>query len=111
MEAEKKIHFHTRVIHAALTPGEWQGATLPPIFQTAAHCHETAENLSDTFAGRTSDHIYARLSNPTNRVLEQKMAALEGGRSAVFMSSGMAAAVSQGLRLISQKPSVLPQAR
>jgi O-acetylhomoserine (thiol)-lyase len=100
VEAEKKKHFHTRVIHAALTPGEWQGATLPPIFQTAAHCHETAENLSETFAGRTSDHIYARLSNPTNRVLEQKMAALEGGRSAVFMSSGMAAITNGCLALL-----------
>jgi len=100
MEAEKKRHFHTQVIHAALKPGDWQGATLPPIYQTAAHCHETAENLSDTFAGRTTDHIYARLTNPTNRVLEQKLAALEGGRGAVFMASGMAAITNGCLALL-----------
>lgn len=39
MELEKKRHFHTRVIHAAMNPSEWQGATLPPIYQTAAHRH------------------------------------------------------------------------
>ena len=100
MESEKKMQFHTRVIHAASTPGEWQGATLPPIFQSAAHCHETGESLSDTFAGRTSEHIYARLTNPTNRVLEQKLAALEGGRGAVFMSSGMAAITNGCLALL-----------
>jgi O-acetylhomoserine (thiol)-lyase len=100
MESEKKRHFDTRVIHAALTPGAWQGATLPPIFQSAAHCHETAENLSETFAGRTTDHIYARLTNPTNRVLEQKLAALEGGRNAVFMASGMAAITNGCLALL-----------
>ncbi len=83
--------FHTRVIHTAQKPEDWHGATLPPIFQTASHRHPTAENLSDTFSGKTTDHIYMRLTNPTNRILEEKLAALESGRAAVVMSSGMAA--------------------
>lgn len=81
----------TRVIHDGLQPDAWQGATLPPVFQSAAHVHETAQSLSDTFAGKTGKHIYTRLTNPTNAVLEEKLAALEGGKGAIVMASGMAA--------------------
>jgi O-acetylhomoserine (thiol)-lyase len=95
MPTSHKRHFSTRVVHEGMTPAEWQGATLPPICQSAAHRHETAENLSQTFGGKTTDHIYMRLTNPTNRVLEKKLAALAGGAGAVVMSSGMAA-ISNG---------------
>jgi O-acetylhomoserine (thiol)-lyase len=79
---------------------DWQGATLPPIYQTASHAHLTAENLSQTFAGKTNDHIYMRLTNPTNRKLEDKLCALEGGRGAVVMSSGMAAITNACMALL-----------
>lgn len=91
MNKNSSYHFDTQVIHAAQSPEDWQGATIAPVFQTASHQHPTAENLSKTFAGQTTDHIYLRLTNPTNQVLEKKMAALEGGRGAVVTSSGMAA--------------------
>ncbi len=87
----KKRHFETRAIHEGLKDSPWEGATLPPIFQTAAHFHDSADSLSQTFAGQTQDHIYMRLSNPTNRFLEQKIAALESGEAAVLTASGMAA--------------------
>jgi len=99
MALKKDKHFNTRVIHAGQNPEEWEGSTLPPIFQTASHAHPTAENLSQTFGGKTTDHIYMRLTNPTNRVLEQKLAALEGGQAAVVMSSGMAAVTNACLAL------------
>jgi O-acetylhomoserine (thiol)-lyase len=92
--------FDTQVIHAAQSSQDWQGATLPPIFQTASHSHPTAENLSQTFAGLKTDHIYMRLTNPTNRTLEQKLAALEGGQGAVAMSSGMAAVSNTCMALL-----------
>jgi O-acetylhomoserine (thiol)-lyase len=92
--------FHTRVIHAGQKTGEWQGATLPPIFQAASHQHLTAENLSATFAGQTTDHVYMRLTNPTNRVLEEKLVQLESGRGAILMSSGMAAITNGCLALL-----------
>ena len=91
MKRKTEYRFDTRVIHSSQSPGGWQGATLPPIFQTAAHVHETAENLSQTFSGKTTDHIYMRLTNPTNRTLEAKLADLEGGQGAVVTGSGMAA--------------------
>jgi O-acetylhomoserine (thiol)-lyase len=92
--------FDTLAIHCGLTPEKWQGATLPPIFQTAANYHPTAESLNDAFAGRTSEHIYGRLSNPTNRVLEEKLCALEGGKGAVVMASGMAAVANSCMALL-----------
>ncbi len=100
MSDSRPLQFATRVIHSAQNPEGWEGATLPPIFQTAAHRHETAENLSATFGGKTTDHIYMRLTNPTNRVLEQKIAGLEGGAGAVAMSSGMAAIANGCLALL-----------
>ncbi len=100
MALKKDQHFNTRVIHTALSPDKWEGSTLPPIYQTASHAHSTAENLSQTFGGKTTDHVYMRLTNPTNRVLEQKLAALEGGLGAVVMSSGMAAITNACLALL-----------
>ncbi len=100
MNQKKNYRFHTRVIHAAQLSEDWHGATLPPIFQTVSHRHPTAENLSQTFAGKKADHIYMRLTNPTNRILEEKLTALEGGQGAVVMSSGMAAITNTCLALL-----------
>lgn len=92
MAKPKKIkHFETRTIHGQMKNREWENATLPPIFQSAAHFHESAQNLSQTFAGQTQDHIYMRLTNPTNRFLEEKLSDLESGASALVTGSGMAA--------------------
>ena len=81
---EKKKRFETRVIHEAQSPGDWNGATLPPIYQSAAHRYETAEGLSDVFAGKEKGFIYMRLRNPTNQVLERKVAAACGIEAAGF---------------------------
>jgi len=83
--------FETKAIHAGIKDKDWEGATLPPIFQSAAHYHDTADSLSQTFAGKSQDHIYMRLGNPTNQFLEEKLAFLESGKAAVVTSSGMAA--------------------
>ncbi|MBU1696814.1 MAG: aminotransferase class I/II-fold pyridoxal phosphate-dependent enzyme, partial [Proteobacteria bacterium] len=91
MSKKQNYHFETRAIHEGLKDTSWEGSTLPPIFQSAAHFHESADSLSKTFAGKTKDHIYMRLSNPTNRFLEQKLASLESGAAAVVTGSGMAA--------------------
>ncbi len=100
MENRKKYGFATQVIHSAQEPEKWHGATMPPIFQTASHVHETAESLSDTFAGKKTDFIYSRLTNPTNSVLEKKLTTLENGAGAVVMSSGMAAITNSCMALL-----------
>jgi O-acetylhomoserine (thiol)-lyase len=83
--------FDTLVIHGAQTPADWQGATRAPIYQSAAHRFDTAEQLSDVFAGKQPGHIYERMSNPTNQALEKRLALLEGGVDAIVTASGMAA--------------------
>lgn len=91
MADQSTLRFDTQVIHAAQTPQDWRFATQAPIFQTAAHRFETAEDLSDVFAGKKTGFIYQRLRNPTNQTLEKRMTALEGGIDAVVTGSGMAA--------------------
>jgi len=83
--------FETLLIHGAQSPEEWKGATLAPIYQTASHRFDTAEELSEVFAGKRPGFIYQRLRNPTNQVLEKRLAMLEGGEDAVVVGSGMAA--------------------
>lgn len=100
MSSAKYQDFRTRVIHEGQSPADWGGATLPPIYQSAANLHQTAENLSDTFAGKTGDHIYMRLTNPTNQALEKKLTSLEGGAGAVVTSSGMAAITNACMALL-----------
>lgn len=86
-----KWHFDTLVVHGAQTPDKWQFSTLAPIYQSAAHRFDTAEELSDVFAGKKAGFIYQRLRNPTNQVLEKRITLLEGGLDAVVTGSGMAA--------------------
>ena len=100
MGKNSRYRLGTQVIHAAQEPDKWSGATMPPLYQSASHVHKTAESLSDTFAGKKSDHIYARLSNPTNTVLENKLCILEGGAGAVVMASGMAAVSNTCMALL-----------
>ncbi len=89
--SEQSWKLETKVIHAAQNPHDWQCGTLPPIYQTAAHRFDTAQELSDVFAGKEMGYIYLRPRNPTNTVLEQKITALEGGVGGVTTGSGMAA--------------------
>ncbi|NNG46221.1 MAG: O-acetylhomoserine aminocarboxypropyltransferase/cysteine synthase [Deltaproteobacteria bacterium] len=88
---DKTWKFDTLVIHGAQTPGEWKSTTLAPIYQSASHWFETAEELSDVFAGKEAGFIYQRLRNPTNQVLEKRMTLLTGGLESVVTGSGMAA--------------------
>lgn len=100
MAAKKSMSFHTQVIHYGQKTEDWELATLPPIFQNASHKHPTAMNLSQTFGGKTKDHVYMRLTNPTNRVLEEKLCFLEGGKGALVTSSGMAAITNACMALL-----------
>lgn len=91
MVTSDKWKIDTQVIHGGQAPEEWKYATQAPIYQSASHRFETAEELSDVFAGRKAGFIYQRLRNPTNQVLEKRVTLLEGGMDAVVTGSGMAA--------------------
>lgn len=81
----------TRAIHAGQAPDPTFGALAPPIFQTSTFVFPTVEAGAARFAGTDPGFIYTRLGNPTIRMLEDNVAALEGGYGALATSSGMAA--------------------
>jgi len=83
--------FETNSIHAGQEPDPTTGARAPPIYQTTSYEFEDAEHAADLFALRDAGNIYSRIMNPTNAVLEERVATLEGGVAGLATSSGMAA--------------------
>lgn len=83
--------FATRAIHLGYDPADEHGALTPPIFMTSTYAFETAEDGSALFRGEREGYIYGRTKNPTQSLLEQRLASLEGGEAALAVASGMAA--------------------
>ena len=81
----------TLAIHAGQTPDRETGARALPIYQTTSFVFDSAEHAAALFNLQTFGNVYSRLSNPTVAALEERVAALEGGRAAVASASGMAA--------------------
>lgn len=81
----------TLAIHAGQIPDAATGARALPIYQTSSFVFDSADHAASLFNLQTFGNIYSRLSNPTVAVLEERVAALEGGRAAVASASGMAA--------------------
>lgn len=90
--SKSDLHFETLQLHAGQeTNTTTTGARAVPIYQTAAYLFEDSRQAADRFALRDAGNIYGRLTNPTQEVLEQRMAALEGGTGALAVASGAAA--------------------
>ncbi|KQU16033.1 O-acetylhomoserine aminocarboxypropyltransferase [Methylobacterium sp. Leaf94] len=83
--------FNTRAIHAGALPDPTTGARATPIYQTASFVFDDAEHAASLFGLEAFGNIYSRITNPTNAVLEERVAALEGGTAAVAVASGHAA--------------------
>lgn len=83
--------FSTLAIHAGAAPDPTTGARATPIYQTTSFVFETPEQAADLFGLRAFGNIYSRIGNPTNAVLEGRIAALEGGTAALAVASGHAA--------------------
>ncbi|KIL46343.1 methionine gamma-lyase [Jeotgalibacillus campisalis] len=81
----------TKMIHAGYQAAEHLGSLTPPIYQTSTFTFSNAEQGAERFAGEDDGYIYSRLGNPTVRVLEERIAALENGAGALAFGSGMAA--------------------
>ena len=89
--ADKTPGFDTLAIHAGGAPDSATGARITPIYQTTAFVFNDVQHASDLFALRAFGNIYTRIMNPTQSVLEGKVAALEGGTAALSVASGHAA--------------------
>jgi methionine-gamma-lyase len=92
--------FNTKLIHAGEIEDQYGSATVP-IYQTSTFSFENAENGAACFSGDSDGYIYTRIGNPTINALERQVAALENGYGAIAVSSGMAAATTIYLSLLS----------
>lgn len=89
--SEKQYHLETLALHAGQVPDPTTLARAVPIYRTTAFSFKNAEHAANLFGLKEFGNIYARLMNPTNDVLEQRLAQLEGGAAALSLSSGTAA--------------------
>jgi len=83
--------FETRAVHAGYAPDPTTRAVAVPIYQTVAYAFDSAQHGADLFDLKAEGAIYTRINNPTQDVLEQRLAALEGGIAALALASGQAA--------------------
>lgn len=83
--------FATQQVQGGYTTGVPQNSAVPPIYQTAAYEFASLADAADLFALRRAGNLYSRNASPTQQVLEERVAALEGGSSAVAVASGQAA--------------------
>src|SRR5690606_38221279 len=85
------MRIETLAVHAGYTPDPNTKSVAVPIYQTVAYAFDSAQHGADLFDLKVAGNIYTRIMNPTTDVLEQRVAALEGGVGALAMASGMAA--------------------
>jgi O-acetylhomoserine (thiol)-lyase len=88
---DRTYGFGTLALHAGHIPDSATGARAVPIYQTTSYVFDSAEHAASLFNLQTFGNFYSRISNPTVAVLEERIAALEGGRAALAAASGMAA--------------------
>ncbi|WP_395396331.1 PLP-dependent transferase (plasmid) [Novosphingobium sp. BL-8A] len=88
---ERRLRPETLALHAGWRADPATGAVAPPIYQTTSYQFRDADHAANLFALRELGNIYTRLGNPTTDILEQRIAALEGGAAALAVASGQAA--------------------
>lgn len=86
-----ELQFTTKTLHAGHKASATQGTRAVPIYQSTAYVFDSADHAANLFSLAEPGYIYTRLNNPTNDVLEQRLAALEGGIAAVSTASGTSA--------------------
>jgi O-acetylhomoserine (thiol)-lyase len=91
MAAPRSLQFDTLSLHAGQRPDPVTGARATPIYFTTSFVFRDSDHAAALFDMERAGHVYSRISNPTNAVLEERMAALEGGVAAIATASGQAA--------------------
>ena len=89
--ADRQYGFETLALHAGQIPDATTGARAAPIYQTTSFVFDSADHAASLFNLQTFGNVYSRISNPTVAVLEERVAALEGGRAALATATGQAA--------------------
>ena len=91
MKDPKELKPDTLSLHAGQRPDPATGARATPIYQTSSFVFDNSEIAAGIFNVERTGHVYSRITNPTNSVLEERISALEGGIGAIATSSGQAA--------------------
>jgi O-acetylhomoserine (thiol)-lyase len=99
---DRKFGFDTLCLHAGQIPDAATGARALPIYQTTSFVFDSADHAASLFNLQTFGNVYSRISNPTVCALEERVAALEGGRAALAAATGMAAQTATLLTLAKQ---------
>jgi len=97
---DRQFGFGTLCLHAGAIPDPTTGARAVPIYQTTSYVFDSADHAASLFNLQTFGNVYSRISNPTVAVLEERIAALEGGRAALAAASGQAAQMCALLTLL-----------
>ena len=100
--ADREYGIETLCLHAGQIPDPATGSRAVPIYQTTSYVFDSTDHAASLFNLQTFGNVYTRLTNPTTAVLEERMAALENGRAALAVSSGMAAQTVALLTLMEQ---------
>jgi O-acetylhomoserine (thiol)-lyase len=90
----------TLCLHAGQVPDPLTGSRAPPIYQTSSYVFDNADHAASLFNLQTFGNVYSRLSNPTNAMLEERIASIEHGRAGLAVASGMAAQMVTLLTLV-----------
>jgi len=99
---DRKFGFETLCLHAGYQPDPTTSSRATPIYQTTAYVFDSTDHAASLFNLQTFGNIYTRIMNPTNAMFEERMAALEGGRAAVAVASGMASEMTAILTILEQ---------
>ncbi len=97
---DREFDFETLCLHAGQLPDPATGARAVPIYQTTSYVFDDTDHAASLFNLQTFGNVYSRLMNPTNAALEERVAALEGGRGALAVASGMSAQMVALLTLL-----------
>jgi len=100
--ADRKFGIETLCLHAGQIPDPATGSRAVPIYQTTSYVFDDTDHAASLFNLQTFGNIYTRMMNPTTAVLEERMAALENGRAALAVASGMAAQMVALLTLLEE---------
>jgi O-acetylhomoserine (thiol)-lyase len=98
--SDRQFGFETLCLHAGQIPDPATGARAVPIYQTTSFVFDDTDHAASLFNLQTFGNVYSRMQNPTTSVFEERMAALENGRAALAVSSGMAAQMVALLTLL-----------
>src|SRR2546429_9517642 len=96
---DRKFGFDTLCLHAGQIPDAGPGGRGLPIYQTPSFVFDSVDHAASLFNLQTFGNVYSRISNPTVSALEERVAALEGGRAALAAATGMAAQTAALLTL------------